>query len=340
MRNILVHFEVAEHFILLETFISSAKAAEIAVNSINKFYFSGKLDFDLVVLPPNSGTLKQYIGVVLKIGGITYAGLWSLIQLMDSSSVQAISKELTGKIPSEIVIEKIRELSESQVNEVGQSMQVDAEDSALIEEIVVESVRAALEKPRDEISRSNLPEEMKYEIELAQAEMFGAALADSEVRGIGFTEGDEFPIHRNQFAERAVRPRPPKRPEDDLPDWRVGQILVRITSPNFERSDQPGRKWKAKDVDGVTVLFEIEDEQFWQRMTRHEFKFTDSTMLEIQLATRFVDNRPKEHKAIRVLRVDRVKVAKPLDDDAIAAIVGKFSKNENRQQTPDLFDDI
>ena len=338
MKFVLVHFDVTEHFVLLDTFVSSATAVETAVNSISKFYFDGKLDFELVVLPPEPGSLKQIIGVVLKTGAVSYAILWSAIQMMDSDAVKEISKELIGKTPSELVVEKIRTVREYNLDQAAQLESIDPSDANLVEEIVADSVRTALERPRDEILRSKLPEEMKYEIELAQSELYSATLANPEVKGIGFSDDDDFPIPRNQFAERAVKPRSPKKLEEELPDWRVGITRIRVSSPNFDRSDQSGRKWKGKNTDGLTLLFEVEDEQFWQRLPQHDIEFTDSTELEVQLASRYVEGKPKEHRAIRVLTVDGKKIASPLDDEAVSAIIGSFSKTQRSPSVADFFD--
>jgi hypothetical protein len=113
-------------------------------------------------------------------------------------------------------------------------------------------------------------------------------------------------------------------------------IQIKVTSPNFERPDQAARKWKGKTAEGTTILFEIEDEEFWQKLHSRAIEFTESTAIDVQMATLFVDGRPKIHRAIRVLKVGKVHVANPLDDNAIAAIVGKFKNCPAKESGPDL----
>ena len=340
VRTLLIHFDVDSEHILLETFISSARGAQAAVTAFNNAYFNGAIEFELIVIPPESGSFKQNIGIVLKGIGYSYIGLWSVIQLMDSETVQRISKELTGKIPADHLIEAVVEPDATSeiIEDIDFiSAELEQEEINNIEELISESVRGALQKTREEISNLDIPTELKYELENAQSDLFGAALADPDVKGIGFGEEDDFPIRRNQFAQRAIRPVPPKREEDSDPDWRVEVVQIRVTSPQFERLDQTSRRWKGKNAQGSNILFEVEDEEFWQRLNRREFEFADSTVVEAQIATLFVDGKAKLHRAIRILKVDSIQVGNPLDDNAIAAIVGRFKKNPQKKDGPDLF---
>jgi hypothetical protein len=339
MQTVLVHFDVSNDHIFLETFISSAKAAQSAVNALSVAYFDGRLEFDLIVVPPKSGTFKQYIGIAVKIVGYSYVAVWSAIQLMDSETVQRISRELTGKTPTDYLIEVVADTDEGEaLASIDSDTEVDDSDLdavTRIEELVSESVRAALEKTRDEISDMNIPSDLKFELENAQSDLFGAALEDPEVKGIGFGEEDEFPIQRNQFAQRAVRPVPPRKEEDDE-DWQVGVMQIRVTSPNFERADQAARKWKGKTSEASTILFEIEDEEFWQKLHKGEFEFAESTIIEAQVATLFVGGKPRLHRAIRVMKVDSTRIGIELDENAITAIVGKFKSKQPKDTGPDL----
>lgn len=96
MYNILVHYDVSDHYVQLDTFVASAKAAQASVRALNQFYFSNQIEFELVVVAPESGSLKQYIGVALK--GVTWttATLWMFFQVMDSDTVQDLSREFFG----------------------------------------------------------------------------------------------------------------------------------------------------------------------------------------------------------------------------------------------------
>ncbi len=339
MQTILVHFDVEESYVLLETFVVSAKAAERVVAAINKNYFNSKIQLELVILPPEPGTLRQYVGLVWKPVGITFGALVIIIGLMDSQTVQDISRELTGSTPSEMIVEGIEYIREMAENDETSQILIGPIEANIIERVIAQSARFALERPRDEIARLAIPEDMKYEIETAQADLYGAALANPDVRAIGFSEDEEFPIQRNQFAVRAVRPSPPKMKEDELPDWRVEIVSIRVTSPNFDRLDQSARKWKGRFVNAGIVLFEIDDEEFWQRLGLHESEFSDTTELLVQLATRLEAGRAREHRAIRILKIDGVEIAKPLSDDAIKSKIGAYSIEQRRAKEPDLFDD-
>jgi hypothetical protein len=259
---------------------------------------------------------------------------------MDSETVQRISRELTGRTPADHLSEVLADTDEGEV-----LVQIDTDADlgdfdhgavARIEELISESVRAALEKTRNEISDLDIPSDLKFELENAQSDLFGAALSDPDIKGIGFGEEDEFPIQRNQFAQRAVRPIPPRKEDEDDADWQVGVLQIRVTSPNFERADQATRKWKGKTSDAATILFEIEDEEFWQKLHHGDFDFAESTVIEAQVATLFVGGKPRTHRAIRVMKVDSTRIGVELDDNAVAAIVGKFKNRQAKDTGPDL----
>lgn len=106
MQNVLVHYDFEQHFVRLSTFVASAQAAERAVRAINEAYFGKRYSFELVVFPPEPGSLLQRIGIVLK--GITWtaATLWAFIQVLDSDFVRELSLEFLGEVPSGVVIRK------------------------------------------------------------------------------------------------------------------------------------------------------------------------------------------------------------------------------------------
>lgn len=349
-----MHFDVAEDYVLLDTFVASAEATRKAVEALNREFFNNELEFEFIIHPPAPGSLKQYVGVLLKgvrklSKGIALATLtlWAIIQVMDSETVQELSEEYLGGTPSEILIQKIDDYrnrverfqssSDQDVDET-EAGRLEEEGAALLEEIVTRSATRALQEPIENFESARASDQLRYELEDAQSDLYSAALNDPQVRAIGFSEDEEFPIERSGFAERAIRPTP-LRGEEPKIEWIVSLRIIRVTSPNFDRDDQSSRKWKGRDSSGKSILFEIVDEEFWHKLVREDLEFGETTVLKVQMATSISDNRTRENKVIRVLAIGDQELAGPLRDEALGAILGSFSHYKQSQGTPDLFDD-
>ena len=57
--QLLIHFEVEEHYLKLDTFIKTAESARHVIEALNNSFFQGKLEYELIVLPPESGTFRS-----------------------------------------------------------------------------------------------------------------------------------------------------------------------------------------------------------------------------------------------------------------------------------------
>ncbi len=205
-----------------------------------------------------------------------------------------------------------------------------------LEEFASCAVEAVLQTSRDEIRQLNLDDKYIYDLENAQCRLFSGLIRDADIKGVEFGSGDQFPLQRQDFPARSVGPKERKR-DDDIPDWRVAILDCAITSPNFKRDKQKSRKWVAEIGKSKRLLFEMHDEQFWQRFFNEEFGFMKSTQLTVQLATRYEDSKPKEYRVNRVLSIDGKRIAHPLEDDAISAMIGQFSSGPTDPLQNDLF---
>lgn len=340
MQRFLIHFDVAENFVRLDTFISSAHAAQKTVDAINQELFSGKVQVELIVFAPEAGTLKEYIGITINTLGGVGVFMLGLTQFLDSKSIQEISKEVYGTHATDAIIQEIRDFRDRTDENVNPNIENDSsffeESKEISERLIARSIQASLQVSRDALLRDNITENFAYQLGEAQATIFSAALNDPLVRGIGFSEEEDFPIPRHEFAERAVRPLPPKEPEEK-DEWEVDIVHLRVTSPNFDRDDQVSRKWKAKHTGGGYYLFEILDETFWSKIRSRELDFTEGTDIEAQIATRVSGRGPRDRKVVRVLKVNNQNIAQPLDDNALSAALGSFTRTSERGDQPDLF---
>lgn len=190
------------------------------------------------------------------------------------------------------------------------------------------------------MDKSTVSPELKFELTDAQADVFEACMNDHLVKSIEFEDSGVPPIPRSDFAFRAVHPTRPEK-EAELPgEWAISIETVIVTSPNFAVEEQESRKWKGRTQDGRPLLFTIEDQEFWSMSHRRELKFSENTILAVQLATRVHKSRAKEVRAVRVLKIDDLQIGKPLDENALAAFLGSLAKPPVDERQSTLFLDF
>ena len=339
MHQFVIKFEVPEPYVDASTFVASVQAGQNAVSVLGGILLGDEDAFELVVLPPSGGSLREFLGVLYK-GTSKSLQVLGLVALVDSPTGQVLMEELTGKPLHEHVREALRG---SKVNggDDGGISTAPAEIDELavqnaIEEIVADSTSHILSLPREGINRLPIHANAKYELASSQSVFFEALANDPRVGAVDFENAPAEPINRNDFAERAVRPSPPA--EDDASVWSVSIEGIQVTSPNFDQTDQYNRKWKGRREARGVCHFVIENEAFWSDLREEKITFTDRTYLKVQLASEYVSGRLSRLIVLQVLEIDRSKYADPLDDAALRAILGNFSPADERGNQGDLFD--
>lgn len=178
----------------------------------------------------------------------------------------------------------------------------------------------------------NLPEALD-----ARAEFYEACYHDPDVKRVGFTPEDDFPVPRNSFPERAQKPARKKKEEEE-PEWVVAIEGIYVTSPNWHQEDQKTRQWKGKDAVRRDCYFVIEDQEFWFRVKRKRLHVDVLDSLKVQWAYQIVGNKPQKRRVLRVLEFNGDKLAEPLPPDAINSILGNYSNVDASRGSPTLFD--
>ena len=349
--RLFIHFDVDEHFLKLDTFIQTAESTRKVIEALNATFFQGSLEYELIVLPPESGTFLSKLAVLVGVPGAVFA-------FLNSDVGSAYVEGLTGKPPAEWAREigqdhqkRIQSLQELAAPEDGEPQDSDddleepvaapADEEAACRSgarIVVAMARGVLEKSNDELTRigmevGNLPDALD-----ARAEFFAACIEDRDVKRIGFSSDGDFPIPRNQFPERAQKP-VRKEKDDEPPEWTVTIEGIYVTSPNWDQDDQKTRQWKGKDSIRRDCYFVIEDAEFWRLVKRKDLHVEVLDNLKVQWAFQVTDGRPKNRRVLRVLEFNGDKLADPLTPDAIKALLGDYATADAPRGQPTLFDD-
>ncbi len=177
-----------------------------------------------------------------------------------------------------------------------------------------------------------LPEAME-----ARADFYVACIEDPEVKSVGFTSEDDFPIPRNQFPARAQKPVRKLR-EEEPPKWSVSTESIYVTSPNWDKDDQNSRQWKGKDQTRRDCYFVIDDAEFWHHVKNKALHVEVLDNLRVQWAFQNADGRSKNRRVLRVLEFNGEKLADPLPPAAVRAILGSYEEFEASLGQQTLFD--
>ncbi|MBM9595751.1 hypothetical protein [Roseitranquillus sediminis] len=343
MQLFTISFDVPDAYLDFDTFLESARAAQRTAFALNREIFEDALLIEFIVKAPEAGSLKQVLGIIVhsgKVAGVALGTMAVILAILDSETLQDVSEELTGKDPSDHIIDGLRNL-QSRIERatsdgVGEAIfESEEEAHRIVEDLLCRATASALGSERNSIDRLPLPPSTLFEIASSQSKLFRACLDDSRVKAVEFEGTGIPPIRRGDFAERAV---PPTRLEEEPEgEWIVRIEKVIVTSPNFDANDQIYRRWKGRNSEGSVRLFTVDDEDFWLRIRKEEFAFRDETELLVQFAVRLEGRRMRFH-AVRVLEVEGIRLADPLDDEALKAMLGSFEKRWPGPSEPDLFD--
>lgn len=342
-NTLFIHFDVEEHHIKLDTFIRTADSARRILSSFDQALFDGRLAYELVVLPPEEGSFLQRLRVLIPVAA-------AVVLFIDSDTPAGFIEGLTGKPP----LEWAKELGQITANELEEVYSSDEpapdhptktssnpEDDACRagSRLLTAMTRAVLEMENEQLRRLGMEERDLVEALEARAEFYAACYKDQDVKRVGFTAEDDFPVPRSSFPGRA---QPPARKEDEEepPEWSVAIENISVSSPNWDEEDQRSRQWKGKDANRRDCYFVIEDAEFWRLVKKQDLHVVVSDTLKVQWAFRVVDGKAKQRRVLRVLEFNGSKLANPLSPDAVNAILGSYTPAAGAPPEPTLFDDL
>ncbi len=345
-NTLFIHFDVEEHHIKLDTFIHTADSARRIIASLDEALFGSSLNYELVVLPPEEGTFLQKLQVIIPIAA-------GLVLFLDSDTPAGFIEGLTGKPPSEWA-KDLGKFGQQTANLVFEATDVDeleahlpdinalAHDHAellcrMSERMLTAMTRNILERETEQLKSIGMEEGPFLEALDARADFYSACIDDGDVRRVGFTPDDDFPIPRSSFTGRAQKP-VRKENEEDPPEWEVAIESINVTSPNWVEEDQRLRQWKGKDANRRDCYFVIEDAEFWRLVKRKDLQVEVWDSLKVQWAYRVVDGKAKQRRVLRVLEFNGTLLATPLSPGAINAILGSHTSTNGAKAEPTLFD--
>ena len=307
-----IHFDLPRHELPLEVFVACATSTADIARAINREWFGGVLEYRFLVLPPEDGTFLAKIGIV---AGLVAGGILGGVG-------EGLVEGLTGKTPAawtKEFVEGLREdVAEMLDPDVGQDARCAAGARA-----TADAVRWLLESSPDTLLAAEVDASQMSDALVARNHFYEACETVPDLAAVGFDEKPEFPIPRNQF--RLMRVPVPDEEEEDDATWYVEVVWLKVTSPNWDRSDS-GRRWKGTDGEGNTRVFHILDEIFWGKLFREELKTHPNDTMKVQWAYQKSAKGPTNFKVLSVLEFNGAHVSEPRSDDQIKMTIAKFVK--------------
>ena len=332
IETIPIHFDLPGHQIPLSTFIRTAQQTEAVIRTLNHKLFDGKLQYEIFLLPPEEGTFKSILGLVLLGWGV----VWSFTE---SDIGKAFILGLTTHEPAhwaEVVGTGVRK----QLIDAAESTETEAEgdDHAAKRQysavIVAEATKSFLQKEVSDLEKVGITPTRFRDAFEARNEFYQACSETLELRGIGFEDVPRFPIDRSGFKRLQVA-LPPKEEDAEEP-WLTSVATLKVTSPNWDRDDRQ-RFWKGKDGNGRERLFRIDDEHFWSLVKAERLRIHIIDRIKVQWAFHGKAENPKNIRVLKVLEFNDQVLSEPLDENGLIAILGRYTKALDGQW--DLFND-
>jgi len=163
-ERIPIHYDVESHTLDLDVFIKAAQCIDNIVGELYEKLCEDKVKYKIVILPQESGGFKQWLAIAV-IG----AGYHFVNTELGSGIVQG----LTGK----------------DTKEWGQSIGTCVRECAV----------SFFAKDSHDLKKS-LPKEAEFQKSIkAKNEFYIACCNATEIKGIGFSDEDNFPISRGDF---------------------------------------------------------------------------------------------------------------------------------------------
>tara|TARA_B100000780_G_scaffold265866_3_gene221635 strand:- start:168 stop:1187 length:1020 start_codon:yes stop_codon:yes gene_type:complete len=325
LQVVTLHFNVPDHYLNVDEFIVAARSTEKIIAEINERLFQGKLKYELVVLPPEAGSLKERLGIKVK----TAAAL-VILTAAGPELASGVIKGFTGKS-----IFEIGEMIGESVADVLKNPQ-EVWSESLVAVFLAEATKGFFEKKTKELENNGIKKDVFTKAYEARNEFYESCYRNPDIAGIGFDDTEDFPIHRDNFSEYIVEIPEREEEEDDTWEWEI--TYIKVISPNWDKTDTK-RGWKAKykDKEGFKkdeykeAYFNIEDDTFWGLVDAEQLTLKGKDSIKVQWAYQKLSGRRKNFRVLKVLEYNGTELAKPLSDEDLLNILSDFEENVPEQ---------
>lgn len=310
--TLVIHFDVPNHTIELETLISISQATLNVLSSLNSDIFNDTLQYKILVLPPEEGGFQWRY--VLCAAGLA---MWAFIE---SDIGKGFIKGLTEHEPrywaekaGEILGKKKFWTTEPHKAHEDLDKHPDLSELKQLTStfILRQVVTSFLSRNQDDISKS-IPLSALSISYSARNEFYEACLLDPQIKGIGYTTEHDFPLTRKDFVDLIV----PVSARDEAFNsglWTSSVENLSVTSPNWSRQDRT-RTWKGRDSHGKERTFRVDDDTFWAMVDSRNIEAGIIDNVTVQWIFQILKGRLRNHTVLRVLKYNGKTVSAPLTE--------------------------
>lgn len=176
--QIIIHFDVPQHYLLTKDYIIALDSFKISLEEFNKQIFENQLEYEFLTIGVEQGSFKVVLGILWKstkysFTGIVFAG--GLISFVESQFFQGLYKGITGR--------------EINLRDLG-------EDAG----ILLRDLAIGIYTTTDDKLQKIIPQQINLDKALkAKNDFYKMCSKNSNIRAIGFSDKNEFPIKRSEF---------------------------------------------------------------------------------------------------------------------------------------------
>lgn len=238
IKDLCVHFDTAEHQILLAQFEQTLISYKNIVKDFAENIFGMKNGLKIYVLPPKDGGFEVFFKLLLE-----HPAISALSVALTYDAVKGLVKGLTKNENSENFRDGFTpELGAEVFGETIKGFMIETASEIEILEAKINSIYKPVRPINLDVSKKQ------------KADFYEACLRNKEIKGIGFSSEHEFPLRRYDFVGRATPPQ-----IKSLPDRIELKELIIVKSVNTDEKLQ----WEFKDANtNEAFSANIEDKEF------------------------------------------------------------------------------
>ncbi len=167
-----IHYNVDDHFISMNDFIIASKCTQKVINDLNQQILGGNLKYDLVIMPPDSGTLLKSVGLVFLALTAT-----PIIQNYALGAFEGLTKHSPAYYGGEHT------------------------------KALVDLTTGFFSKDVEHLEKC-IPREINLDSAFkAKSDFFLSCQHNKKINGLGFDSSDKFPINSSDFAYHITKDR-------------------------------------------------------------------------------------------------------------------------------------
>ncbi|MGB4833520.1 MAG: hypothetical protein WBP40_00640 [Candidatus Moraniibacteriota bacterium] len=289
-----IHFNTEEHLLRADDFVAFTKDLEKIGQEFGKNVFGKRAFIQIYVLPPEEGTFLGKWGI----GLVVMTGVWNGL---DADITKSFVKGLTGNEPSYYA----------------EMAGTNSKNGALL---IRDATRSFLEKIDTE---TTVPQQSFPDSYGAKNDFYRKCLENKDIKSIGFTCEEEFPIERGHFPKYILNL---EGSLDLKPDHQIHQLLIASSVNTLDSNAQ----WRLQDTKTKRFLYaRLKDSQFQARFLAGEFpiKLTERD----DVITAMVEyNKQLVDGEVRIIERDIIKVYKfnndVIDDIPVGSMISAVDK--------------